>query len=114
MIVGVMTRYLHIVQTQPVAEAEVEFNRWYDDVHVPQVLTMPGFLTGQRFRLVAADPATGPRYLAVYEIESDDVAATLRTIQETAPGRTKTPSIDLGLSVVRTYEHLGPPQHRAD
>lgn len=103
-----MARYLQIVQTAPVAGAEVEFNHWYDQVHVPQVLSMPGFLTGQRFRLLGDDTAPEPRYLAVYEIESDDIPATLRTIRDTAPSRTKSPAIDVNLSVVRMYESLGP------
>jgi hypothetical protein len=102
-----MARYLQLVETSPVAGAETEFNRWYDGVHVPQVLTMPGFLTGQRFRLIGDDPAFGPRYLAVYEIESDDIAGTLRTIRDTAPTRTKSPAIDVAQSVVRMYEVLG-------
>ncbi|WP_345634669.1 DUF4286 family protein [Rugosimonospora acidiphila] len=108
-----MTRYLQIVQTSPSPGSEEEFNEWYDTVHVPEVLRMPGFISGQRFRLVDADPSEGPRYLAVYEIESDDIAATLDTIRDTAPGRTKSTAIDTSVSIVRMYEPLGEPQRRA-
>jgi hypothetical protein len=103
-----MPRFLQLVQTAPVVAAEAEFNRWYDEVHVREVLTMPGFLTGQRFRLLGDDPAPQPRYLAAYEVESDDIAATLRMVRDTAPARTKSPAIDTGLSLVRWYEALGP------
>ncbi len=103
-------KYLQIVLTSPVPGAEDEFNEWYDTIHVPEVLRMPGFLSGRRFRLVDPDPADSPRYLAVYEIESDDIADTLRMIPERARGRTKSPTIDIAVSVVRMYEALGEPQ----
>jgi hypothetical protein len=105
--------YLQLVLTSPVPGAEDEFNDWYDNVHVPEVLQMPGFLTGRRFRLVSPDPADSPTYLAVYEIESDDIQATLRLIPEMATSRTKSPAIDISVSVVRMYEAIGPQQRSA-
>ncbi len=106
-------KYLHIVQTSPTPGREDEFNEWYENVHVPEVLRMPGFLSGQRFRLAAEDPFSGPRYLAVYEIESDDIAATLDTVRNTAPARTKSGAIDTSVSVVLTYEPIGRLHHSA-
>ncbi|HEX2173106.1 MAG TPA: hypothetical protein VHL09_11760 [Dehalococcoidia bacterium] len=56
-------------------EVEREFNAWYDESHVPNLLKVPGYISGMRFRLVE-DPALdhlkmGPRYLALYEIQSE-------------------------------------------
>jgi hypothetical protein len=104
-------KYLHIVQTSPTPGREDEFNEWYENVHVPQILTLPDFVSGQRFRLLAQDPFEGPRYLAVYEIETDDIAATLDTVRNTAPARTKSGAIDISVSVVLTYEAIGELQH---
>jgi hypothetical protein len=42
---------------------EEAFNRWYDEVHVPDILRCPGFLRAERF--VGEE---SPRYLAIYEI----------------------------------------------
>lgn len=106
--------YLHLVLTSPTPGAEDEFNEWYDNVHVPEVLQMPGFLSGRRFRLVSPDPADSPRYLAVYEIESDDIQATLRRIPEMAPSRTKSTAIDISVSVVRMYEAISALQRTVD
>jgi hypothetical protein len=100
-------KYLHLVLTSPTAGREDEFNEWYENVHVPQVLRMPGFLSGQRFRLVDSTPSDLPRYLAVYQIESDDIDGTLETIVATAPTRTKSGAIDISVSIVRTYEPIG-------
>jgi hypothetical protein len=99
--------YLHIAMTTPTAGSDEEFNRWYDTVHIPEVLQMPGFQSGQRYRLVTDDPTDEPRYIAVYEVESDDIEATVEMIARLAPGRTKSPAIDTRKSIVRTYEALG-------
>jgi hypothetical protein len=107
-------KYLQIVFTSPSVDSETEFNAWYDNVHVPQVLEMPGFLSGQRFRLIDSDTSEGPRYLAAYQIESDDIDETLQTITDMAPGRTKSAAIDISVSIVRMYEALGEPQFSTD
>lgn len=52
--------------------AEEEFNRWYDEEHLPQVLACPGFLSGQRYESVLGEP----RYLAIYELESEEALRT--------------------------------------
>jgi hypothetical protein len=58
---------------------EDEFNEWYDQHHIPQLLEhVPGFISAQRFRL---DSAQLPhRYLAIYEVqgEPDAVMKDLR------------------------------------
>jgi hypothetical protein len=51
---------------------EEEFNAWYDTDHLPQLLTLPGFLDAARYVAVKG----GPKYLAVYEL--DDVEAMQR------------------------------------
>jgi hypothetical protein len=48
---------------------EDEFNRWYEEEHLPERQTMPGFLSARRFRAVEG----GPKYLALYDLESPAV-----------------------------------------
>ena len=50
-------------------EKEQEFNQWYNDVHVPEILDMPGFISGRRFRRISGDEI---KYMALYELESLD------------------------------------------
>jgi hypothetical protein len=45
---------------------EDEFNAWYNDEHVPELLRVPGFLSGRRFRATNGQP----KYAALYELES--------------------------------------------
>lgn len=70
---------LYIVRTNAVRGREAEFDRWYDTVHLPEVLALPGFLSAQRYRLSAQQvlPDQQHGWLAVYEIDSSDIAGTL-------------------------------------
>ena len=61
---------------------EKEFNDWYDNTHVPDVLETPGFVTCTRYQL-AGDPGPGQaKFLSVYEVESDDLASTMAGLQQ--------------------------------
>jgi hypothetical protein len=65
------------VMTSPVSGREEDFQRWYDDQHVPDVMRVPGFVTGQRLRLSAIQHKAPPfpqRYFAIYDLETEDLA----------------------------------------
>jgi hypothetical protein len=52
---------------------EKEFNDWYNNMHVPDMLEVPGMISATRW--VSADPEKGQRrkYLAMYELETDNI-----------------------------------------
>jgi hypothetical protein len=55
-----------------------EFNAFYSDVHLPEVVAgNPGFVRAQRYELARPDSRGdfGPRWLAVYEMADDAAAA---------------------------------------
>lgn len=52
------------VWTDIAPEAEREFNEWYNKEHIPQLLGVPGFLSGRRYQAVEGEP----KYLALYEL----------------------------------------------
>lgn len=66
-----------IVLTNPVEGREDEYNEWYSDIHVREVVDIPGFISAQRFALSDSQmgPAGAHRYLAIYEVEGDPGAA---------------------------------------
>jgi hypothetical protein len=80
-----MAKYTFIVFTNPVEGKESQYNDWYNRQHIPDVLNVPGFVSGQRFRLADAqmtrDGSRAHKYLAVYEIETDDLAGTLKELR---------------------------------
>ncbi len=51
------------------ADVEEEFNRWYNEEHIAERLSVPGFLSAARYMAVSG----GPKYLAMYELESPAV-----------------------------------------
>jgi len=57
----------------PPVDDEDGFNTWYDEEHVPLRLAVPGFLNARRYK--AAEDG-GPRYLALYDLQSMDVLKT--------------------------------------
>jgi hypothetical protein len=69
-----MARFVFAVLTNPVEGREDEFNAWYDEVHLPDVLGVDGVVSAQRFRYHdTAEKASPWRYLALYEWEADSV-----------------------------------------
>lgn len=53
-----------------------EFHDWYNNVHIPDILLTPGFISATRWELEegAADKGS---FLALYEIETDDIKSFL-------------------------------------
>ena len=73
-----MTRWLLWVEsTCRDAGQEEEFNRWYDEIHIPDVLKGgPEFRTCRRYHEISR--AHGQKvYVAVVEIETEDINRTL-------------------------------------
>ena len=74
-------RPLSIVTADVDPVHEAEWDRWYTQSHLPGVLNVPGYACGARFRRLdhpaLRDFNTGPRYLAIYECESEDVLPSL-------------------------------------
>lgn len=61
-------------------EHEEDFNRWYDEEHLPERLQCPGFLSARRYLAVDGEP----KYLAIYELE-DPVVLDQEAYQRLLP-----------------------------
>jgi hypothetical protein len=57
--------WLNIVTVDVEAAHADAFNRWYNEVHVPEILTCPGWIANRRYECLDG----GPRFLAVYDLE---------------------------------------------
>ncbi|HVX23177.1 MAG TPA: hypothetical protein VHB02_17685 [Acidimicrobiales bacterium] len=86
-----MPRAVMLVFAHPAGpDAEDEFNEWYDEVHLKDLLAVPGIVGATRYRLGDVQPgtasvtATTAPYLAIYEIEAEDVQATFAEIGKRA------------------------------
>ena len=54
------------------ADKEGDFNKWYQEEHLQELLSVPGILNAARYEATKS----GPKHLAVYELESVDVIET--------------------------------------
>lgn len=103
-------KYTFVVLTNPTPGKDAEYNRWYNEQHIPDVLNAAGFVCAQRFRL--AETQNGPRtdqthkYLALYEIETDDLPASLKDLASRGgtPDMIMSDAIDLKGANARIFE----------
>ena len=72
-------------------QREDEFNKWYDSIHIPDLLELPGVTGAERYRNLR--PGEGgqflPKYLAIYEIDSKEPLQVVRHMLATMPDRQK-------------------------
>ena len=65
-----MAKYIMMVRSNPVAGREDEYNDWYSNRHLQDVVGVPGFRSAERFKLQI--PMIGDhkyRYLALYDMD---------------------------------------------
>jgi hypothetical protein len=104
-----MPRYKYLVLTNPAPGREEEYNRWYTDVHIGEVTAIAGFTGASRYRIVPGEgrPEPSHRYLAIYDLETDNVDGVLRELMDSAAsgGMQMSDAIDLA-AVTYLYEAL--------
>lgn len=90
-----MAKFVFVVFTEPKADREEEYNEWYDRQHLADVLALDGITAAGRFELAEMNPPQSQhhRYLALYEIEIDDVSRIPQAIA-TAKGAGRMPITD--------------------
>jgi hypothetical protein len=90
-----VTKSAFLVFSSPAeVEREGEYNDWYQNVLVTDVLKIPGVVAARRYRLADQQGATfagianGNRYLAMYDIDgSDPTSVSAEIAARIADGR---------------------------
>jgi len=69
---------LLLVQSRPSSPDDVDaYHRWYDEIHIPEILALDGFTAARRLWTLDRDS-----YLVVYDVDDVEVAkAALATAQ---------------------------------
>ena len=105
-----MPRYKLVVMTKPVEGREQEYNDWYQNVHLHDVVAIDAFKSARRFRVsrsLAPDPHPLP-YLAIYDIETDDVDGAIKELMSrVASGQMHISTALSEESIAAIYEDLG-------
>ena len=63
---------------------EKEFHDWYNKIHIPDILKIPGFKRANRYE-IKEPPEEQGKYLALYSIETEDINKTMALLQDTIP-----------------------------
>jgi hypothetical protein len=99
-----MAIHQYIIMISAVPGREAEFDAWYDNVHLRDVVNVPGVKSAKRYRLLQE---LGPDYdvekprwnsLAIYELDTEDPVALARHIRSLAG----TPAMSMSESVNKT------------
>jgi hypothetical protein len=108
-------RYKMLILSRPRQGREARYNEWYDRVHLPQMLALPGFKAAQRFRHTRT---LGEReafpYAALYDIETRNLDGVLRELYRVAGSRSLLidESLDRDSVYAAVYEAQGPVRRR--
>jgi hypothetical protein len=62
---------------------ETDFNRWYEEEHLAERMAVPGFINARRFTALEG----GPKYLALYDLESPEVLRSAAYRHATGAGK---------------------------
>ncbi len=103
-----MKKTIFVVKTNPVKGKENEYNDWYSNVHLKEVLTIKGFKSAQRFKLTKAQQLDDQpfKYMAIYEIENENVEGTIQRLGEAASTLNIEPVFDLSSVKVSVFESI--------
>ena len=109
-----MARHLLLVMTSPTHGREDEYNDWYSEVHLGEVVEIPEFISAQRFKLAdtqlkdiltpeergnSVHGESKHRYLAIYEMEADTAADAVQALRQARPNFQMTDALSKELSV---------------
>ena len=93
------------------ADKEEDFNNWYNQEHLPELLSVPGVLNAARYEAVSS----GPKHLACYELESPAVveSAAFTGRPPTEWGQRVGPRV-VGTNVINNVYEMIHPQALSD
>ena len=105
-----MPRYKMIVMSDPLPGREEEFDQWYQNVHLPEMVALQGFKSARRLRQCATLGARKSySHAVIYEIETDDIDAVVNNLVQVAEDAelTMSDAMDRENTYAAVYEELG-------
>jgi hypothetical protein len=80
-----MAKYVLVALNGPTPDGSAEeMERWYREVHIPDLKSVPGIKSARRYKVVKGHfPGRDPwPAIAIYEIECDDLSVLSKDMQE--------------------------------
>lgn len=97
-----------LVFIRPIEGKENQFNEWYNNTHLQEVVAVEGFISAQRYDLTEAQqmPNQDYKYLALYELEDENVAQTIDTLLAASATMDMGSSADLASAKVSVFKSI--------
>jgi hypothetical protein len=79
-----MARYVLIAMNGPTPDGDAEeLEHWYREVHMPDLKSVPGITSARRYKTIRGTISGAELWpnVAIYEIETDDLAALSEGMQ---------------------------------
>jgi hypothetical protein len=77
-----MEKWLLVVETNCTDPSqEKEFNHWYNNTHIPDILSTLGVLRATRYENPSPGEKQG-KYVALYDVETKDILQTMGALNE--------------------------------
>jgi hypothetical protein len=106
-------KHIVAVLTEPTEGKEDEFNDYYENLHLDEVLATTGWKSAQRFVLTDQIGQKCPLpYLALYEVEADDATEIIPTMDETRPRRQQSDALNRWTAAAWVFSETGPKHTR--
>jgi hypothetical protein len=85
-----MAKGILYVESRPGSpEQAAEYHQWYNQTHMPELVAVEGVVSARRFAPLGTD---GP-FVAIYEIEADDIEAVRARISEAGKSGKMSPPV---------------------
>lgn len=101
-----MKKYILTTSSLPVEGREIDYNSWYNEIHLNDVLNIPEIKTAQRFKSSPQNGTANP-YLAIYEIETDAIERLIWMFQSGSYPMRSSDAIAIETVTIQFYEVIG-------
>jgi hypothetical protein len=105
-----MKKYKMLVFTHAVPGLEKDFDDWYQNTHLKDIVGIKSFAAAQRYAFtmsITDGPALAPN-LAIYDIETDDIQGAIQAMNDFARAGNMPLPASMGKNVVgAVYEEHG-------
>jgi hypothetical protein len=109
-----ISKSIYMVFAESVPGREDEFNDWYEQQHIPDVLRVKGILAATRYMVSPVKTRSGAspptRYLTIFELDGDPAEIVVRLAQAGAAGALR---MNSSIAAERTTSFIFTPTNAA-
>lgn len=101
-------KYLILVLTEPTEGKDAEFNDYYENIHLDEVIDSAGYETAQRFKLALEVGEGAPLpYLAMYEATGKSAEDVIQRLNESRHQRQQSDALNKKTARIWVFEPTG-------